>query len=65
MTATNATTTAVITTTPPNVERRKTPSSFPSSELTIGPVAPARFPQPGGLSVANWSVISRRRERKR
>src|SRR6185437_6029053 len=64
-TATNATTTAVITTSPPYVERRKTPSSFPCLAPTIAGVGAAGIPQPGGLSAANWSVISSRRERKR
>ena len=41
-TATNATTTAVITTRPPYVERRKTPSSFPCLALTIGAVGRQR-----------------------
>ena len=42
------------------------PSSFAFPvPPTVGGAADGGIPQPGGLSTANWSVISSRRERKR
>jgi hypothetical protein len=37
----------------------------PLMPVTIGGDAAGGIPQAGGLSTANWSVISSRRERKR
>src|SRR4029079_13403599 len=64
-TAANATASAAITTSPPYREALMTRSLLRPVPPTVGGAADGGIPQPGGLSTANWSVISSRLDRKR